>query len=205
MRHLFKVVVALAGVSSVAAAQSEGGDNRIEDDPFLSDGPSELDELSSGGDPFLDFVEEEARKPLSVTVRALDKITAKYTDITIPIGEQAAFGSLNILARHCDTRPPEEFPETSAFLQIFDTRAKLEALKENAGDQVAEQTPARHVDAREPNISATPGADDPEFAVEGGKIFSGWMFASSPALNALEHPVYDVWVIGCETEVVDEN
>jgi hypothetical protein len=28
-------------------------------------------------------------------------------------------------------------------------------------------------------------------------IFSGWMFASSPALSALEHPVYDVWVIDC--------
>ena len=28
-------------------------------------------------------------------------------------------------------------------------------------------------------------------------LFSGWMFASSPALSALEHPVYDVWVTGC--------
>ncbi|WP_439814447.1 DUF2155 domain-containing protein [Zavarzinia sp. CC-PAN008] len=28
-------------------------------------------------------------------------------------------------------------------------------------------------------------------------IFSGWMFASSPALSSLEHPVYDVWVIDC--------
>lgn len=29
------------------------------------------------------------------------------------------------------------------------------------------------------------------------EIFSGWMFASSPAISALEHPVYDVWVIDC--------
>ncbi|UEM05105.1 DUF2155 domain-containing protein [Skermanella rosea] len=29
-------------------------------------------------------------------------------------------------------------------------------------------------------------------------LFSGWMFASSPALSALEHPVYDVWVIDCK-------
>jgi hypothetical protein len=28
-------------------------------------------------------------------------------------------------------------------------------------------------------------------------LFSGWMFASSPALSALEHPVYDVWVKDC--------
>lgn len=28
-------------------------------------------------------------------------------------------------------------------------------------------------------------------------LFHGWMFASSPALNALEHPVYDVWALDC--------
>lgn len=27
--------------------------------------------------------------------------------------------------------------------------------------------------------------------------FGGWMFASSPALSAMEHPVYDVWVVDC--------
>ena len=30
-------------------------------------------------------------------------------------------------------------------------------------------------------------------------VFSGWMFASSPALSAMEHAVYDVWVIDCMT------
>jgi len=34
---------------------------------------------------------------------------------------------------------------------------------------------------------------------EGEQIFSGWMFASNPALNAIEHPVYDVWVIDCRS------
>ncbi|MDQ2101592.1 DUF2155 domain-containing protein [Azospirillum isscasi] len=29
-------------------------------------------------------------------------------------------------------------------------------------------------------------------------VFSGWMFASSPALSAMEHPIYDVWVLSCE-------
>lgn len=28
-------------------------------------------------------------------------------------------------------------------------------------------------------------------------LFRGWMFASSPALSAMEHPVYDVWVLDC--------
>lgn len=29
-------------------------------------------------------------------------------------------------------------------------------------------------------------------------VFSGWMFASSPSVSAMEHPVYDVWVIACK-------
>jgi len=34
---------------------------------------------------------------------------------------------------------------------------------------------------------------------QGTHLFTGWMFASSPALSALEHPVYDVWAIDCST------
>jgi hypothetical protein len=30
--------------------------------------------------------------------------------------------------------------------------------------------------------------------------FSGWMFASSPALSALDHPRYDVWVASCSSD-----
>lgn len=30
-------------------------------------------------------------------------------------------------------------------------------------------------------------------------VFEGWMVASSPALNPLEHPRYDVWVMRCQT------
>jgi hypothetical protein len=36
------------------------------------------------------------------------------------------------------------------------------------------------------------------------KIFSGWMFSSSPALSALEHPVYDITVLAC-TNLPVEN
>lgn len=32
------------------------------------------------------------------------------------------------------------------------------------------------------------------------RIFAGWMFAASPGLNAVEHPVYDVWLIGCRMD-----
>nr|WP_246728502.1 DUF2155 domain-containing protein [Microvirga terricola] len=38
------------------------------------------------------------------------------------------------------------------------------------------------------------------------KIFSGWMFASSPGLHGIEHPVYDIWLVDCKggTQVIAE-
>lgn len=30
------------------------------------------------------------------------------------------------------------------------------------------------------------------------RIFTGWMFAASPGLHAVEHPVYDVWLVDCK-------
>ena len=34
-------------------------------------------------------------------------------------------------------------------------------------------------------------------AAEPREIFRGWMFASSPGVNGLQHPIYDAWVVGC--------
>ncbi len=33
------------------------------------------------------------------------------------------------------------------------------------------------------------------------RLFTGWMFAASPGLNAIEHPVYDVWLVDCKAEI----
>ena len=92
-------------------------------------------------------------------LRGLDKVTARISTIEAPIGETVRFGTLRILAQTCRTRPPEEPPETTVFLEITDIKPG--------------ETPVR--------------------------LFTGWMFASSPAWSALEHPVYDVWVIDCKT------
>lgn len=34
--------------------------------------------------------------------------------------------------------------------------------------------------------------DDPK-----KQVFNGWMFSSNPALSAMEHPIYDIWVLSC--------
>ncbi len=98
-------------------------------------------------------------------LQGLDKVTARISAIEAPIDGMVRFGTLNIVVRYCRTRPPEEPPETTAFLEVDEVRRG--------------ERPVR--------------------------LFSGWMFASSPALSSLEHPIYDVWVVDCKTSSISER
>ncbi len=37
------------------------------------------------------------------------------------------------------------------------------------------------------------------------RLFTGWMFAASPGLHAVEHPVYDVWLVDCKLKMGEEE
>ena len=41
-----------------------------------------------------------------------------------------------------------------------------------------------------------------QVSLKGGtqRVFTGWMFADSPALNAIDHPVYDIWLVDCKLQ-----
>lgn len=134
----------------------------------------------------------------TATLRALDKITGRSTDFEIKVGAPVVYGSLKIDLSACYQAPPEEPPESAAFLKIETAQAirmrsmavprlasEVEGISEDGID--AEAIAAQAEDAK--------GGDDGPPAEE--LLFSGWMFASSPGLSALEHPVYDVWVIRC--------
>ncbi|GGD01200.1 DUF2155 domain-containing protein [Aquisalinus flavus] len=178
--------------------------------------------LSYGSDTY-DARSDNPLEPVSVTLRALDKITARYTDLVIDIGAEAKFGTLAIVPRTCDKRPPEEVPEITAFLEIaatddfvrLPTSDGTDALNRDyvedeplvAGESKVDNTVARPEDI-DNSMDPTQASYRDVDAVDGGittedddgdkTLFNGWMFASSPALNALEHPVYDVWVVDCK-------
>ena len=63
-------------------------------------------------------------------------------------------------------------------------RVTLRSCKENPPIEPPEAAAFLEVIENKPGEQAEP-------------VFSGWMFASSPALSAMEHPVYDVWVLSC--------
>ena len=101
-------------------------------------------------------------------LQLLDKITARISMKSVPVGGGTEFGTLELRVHYCAYRPPEEPPENVAFIMIFDNGYAEKKPKEA---QKAQKT-----------------------------FFSGWMFASSPAISGLEHPVYDVTLLSCHKD-----
>jgi hypothetical protein len=57
----------------------------------------------------------------TAVLRALDKVTARVMTLEVPVGTPISFGRLEILAKTCMTRPPEEPPESSVLLLVDKT------------------------------------------------------------------------------------
>ncbi|MGB0479088.1 MAG: DUF2155 domain-containing protein [Parvibaculales bacterium] len=132
-------------------------DDIIEDDDLIA--PLSIMEV-----PVLDIVDEDeeeaALKPMLVgSFSLLHKVTAKVQKIELLSGQEYAIGDMSLTMHDCISTPPEEPPETKAFLEISEFKA---------------------------------GRDK--------ALFTGWMFASSPGINAMEHPVFDIWPLACKTE-----
>ena len=94
-----------------------------------------------------------------IHITALDKITAKTSEIKLEIGEKKFFGPLEIKALKCQLSEGESTSDTIAYLQVKDL-----SIKDN--NRVY--------------------------------LFNGWTFASSPTLQSIDHPVYDLWITGCD-------
>ncbi len=91
----------------------------------------------------------------------LDKITGRTITFDVLIDETVQFGALRVTPRTCNTRPPTEPAQTTAFVEVEEITLTNEIQR----------------------------------------IFTGWMFAASPGLHAVEHPVYDVWLVNCKIEM----
>jgi hypothetical protein len=97
-------------------------------------------------------------------LQGLDKITARISKFDAPVGRAVRFGRLVITVQACVKHPPEEEPESAAFLQI-------DEMRQGENNAAVAQ-----------------------------RVFNGWMFASSPALSAMENPIYDIGVLDCKTD-----
>ena len=166
--YIFLFVLLFAKISPVVAA------DRIESVPLVN-----LEELSPTFEEDKDALEKTEEQNINqnditntdeenitkkkdtiyINIRALDKITAKTSEIKLAIGEKKFFGSLEIKGLKCQLSEHNEFTDIVAYLQVKDR-----ASKDN--NQVF--------------------------------LFNGWTFVSSPTLQSIDHPIYDLWITGCE-------
>lgn len=110
-------------------------------------------------------VADRIKNPVAVYA-GLDKITGRIISFEVNIDETVQFGSLQITPRVCWTRPQNEQPQTTTFVEV----------------------------------------DEVTFDNKYRRIFTGWMYAASPGLHGVEHPIYDVWLTDCKggTEIIAE-
>ncbi|MGH1413645.1 MAG: DUF2155 domain-containing protein [Pelagimonas sp.] len=110
--------------------------------------------LGSLGSPVA--AQEAVNTGAGAVLRALDKLNAKVSDISLLNGERRTMGLLEVTLNEC--RYPKGNPSGDAYAFITIREA---------------------------------GVSEP--------VYRGWMVASSPALNPLDHSRYDVWVLRCTT------
>ncbi len=111
-----------------------------------------------------------------VKLRSLDKISARTTIFEARVGSTVQFGQVYIKIQACRKAPEMEQPESAAFLQVWEIQPEKKQGEKEA-----------------------PKKDGPKND-KAAWIFSGWLFASSPGLSSMDHPLYDVWVLDCLAE-----
>jgi hypothetical protein len=119
------------------------------------------------------FATEAEKGPIQGVLRGLNKVTAQTETLKLLVGGDAVrFGRLEISVGACRTSLAESQQEFAALVNVKEHR---------------------------PQVAAQEASEDKTQAQEGNKsIFNGWMFASSPSLNGLEHPIYDLALVRCQ-------
>ena len=135
--------------------------NLEEIQPTFEEEPENLGDSETGVTNYIKLKKKTKNQTTQkiVNLRALDKITAKTSDIDIILGEKKRFGYLEIVPKNCKRSADTSDPGVVAYLQVKDLSDKR---------------------------------DEKIF------VFNGWTFSSSPTLRPFDHPVYDLWLTGCE-------
>jgi hypothetical protein len=110
------------------------------------------------------------------TVQILNKTTAKNSMLDLRIAQKVNLGAITLKAHKCWSAPLDQKPETKILLEVFENKNSPN-LNQN-------------LDETKENQSSS----------ESKRIFYGWLFASSPSLSGLEHPIYDIISIACKNK-----
>ena len=127
------------------------------------------------------FEKAAAKKPAGDKTKSADSDDEQFTPI--PTGKPTALvmrGLDKITGRPTDIVAPMNVPVKFATLTIT-----ARTCYSTPPTEPPETTAFLQIDDHRPDQSAR-------------QVFSGWMFSSTPSLNGMQHPLYDVWVISCK-------
>jgi hypothetical protein len=155
MKYFIHIIILLLSINVMALENDSVDTDAAEEEQQIQELDTELvdevEELKAAGQ----ITFSDAKK---LSLRILNKITARAYDLKINVDEVENFGSLEILVKQCRTKEQDEVQEDMALIEIGETFK----------------------------------------GVEKKKLFYGWIFANSPALSSLEHPVYFITLIKCD-------
>lgn len=127
-------------------------------------------------------------------------ITAEYANIQIlnkidgftyvyetRIGAKMEFKNIEIITRACFKSVPGELPENKLLLEVYEVQREL-----------ANTAPVKDDAFNDDKVQAV-NADSQLNKIN---LFNGWMFSSTPSLNPLEHPIYDIRLLNCRTKMI---
>ena len=165
---IFLLILFLGNILSISAEDKIQSVPLINLEELLPTFEEDKDELEGIEDKNVNLDDSEnnyeesniqKNEKIYINITALDKITAKTSEIKLSINEKKFFGSLEIKALKCQFSENNESTDMVAYLQVKDLSSK-------DNNQVF--------------------------------LFNGWTFASSPTLQSIDHPIYDLWITSCE-------
>jgi hypothetical protein len=121
------------------------------------------------------------RRGSSVVLGFLDRGLNKASSAKVVVGgKPAQFGTLSVAVKSCYRNGPDYPPENWAFLEITDGGRAVRERLATLGPR-AENRRAREAGTTQARV-----------------VKAGWMNSSSPSIDALDHPIYDVWIKSCD-------
>jgi hypothetical protein len=121
------------------------------------------------------------------------------------LGHLAGFFVISMLMVSCPARADKIKHPVAVFAGLDKITGRTIAFEAAAGEtvqfgslQITERACYTRPATEAPQTTTFVEVDEVDAANQFKRIFSGWMFAASPGLHGIEHPIYDIWLTDCK-------
>jgi hypothetical protein len=131
-------------------------------------------------------------------------IDASMRDYLARLGHLAGFLVLSAMMAACPARAGRITHPVAVFSGLDKITGRTIAFEASSGEtvqfgtlQITERACYTRPATEAPQTTSFVEVDEIDAGKKYKRIFSGWMFAASPGLHGIEHPIYDIWLTDC--------